>query len=65
MIFCFFTKYFFKKSSFLPTKGAESHEAGFPLERLVRAACGENQSESGGQLSIRAALVDISLFRIY
>jgi hypothetical protein len=29
---------------------------------LVRAACGENQSESGDQLGIRAAAVDISLF---
>jgi len=63
MIFLPFSNYFVSRSSFLPTKGAESREAGFPLERLVRAACGENQSESGDQLGIRAAAVDISLLR--
>ena len=63
MIFCLFAKYFFSRSSFLPTKGAESREAGFQLERLVRAACGENQSESGDQLGIRAAAVYVLIFR--
>jgi len=54
----------FVKSSFSPTKGAESRpQGGISAPTFVRAACGENKCRSGGQLGIRAAVVVVSLFR--